>query len=218
MLFLYGTRESFLSDEIDRENACLKCKSIGIHVAHYQRYFHVFFLPTFPIGKSLKVKCLSCAAEQQQCATTALLARHNVAPKTPVRFWAGTFLAVIAITAFASLIFSIKQENQEYIQNPRIGDIYTYYDSVTFESGETQKANQYFKVYNVKGDSVYLIQGNYAFKGYVRLSELLKKDDLFTDWYVSFHKTQIKDLYDKDKITSIYRSDKAPYEAGESSE
>lgn len=213
MFILHGSKEEFLSETIDQQNACLKCRGLGIHVAHYQRYYHFFFLPAFPLGKSLRVRCLICGAQQEHCATTALVAIHKSPAKTSLKYWLGTLFILIVVISFYSIIRKNSMDEKSYIENPMIGDIYTLHDSVTFENGRKQKAYQYLKVYKVTNDSIFIIDSNLAHEGYMSISKVLEKEDLFTDRLHAFPRQAILELFNEDRISSVHRPKVIPNEA-----
>jgi hypothetical protein len=96
MFILTGSRTILLTQTVERDIACPMCDSKQIRVTVHQSYHHIFFLPTFPLGKQLEIRCLACTAAQQDCATPELIKKHYP-QKTSIKYWTGTLLILIAI-------------------------------------------------------------------------------------------------------------------------
>jgi len=132
------------------------CDSKQIKVTVYQRYHHIFFLPTFPLGKQLEIRCLACTAAQQDCATPVLIKKHYP-QKTNIKYWTGTFIILIAIAAITFSLRNYDSEKVIYLKQPVAGDVYSF----TLFVGK-EEMTQHMKVINVKGDSIEFIKSEYV--------------------------------------------------------
>ena len=61
MIFLFGIKRNLLARDLLEACECPNCKKDNQLVAsRYGSYFHFFFIPIFPTGKSLDVQCMYC--------------------------------------------------------------------------------------------------------------------------------------------------------------
>lgn len=207
MIIISGTRSTFHSQTTDKEIPCAMCGSKNIHVVVYQRYHHIFFLPTFPIRKLLEVRCISCSAAQQDCATTELIAKHYPR-KTNIKYWTGTFVILI----LAALLWLSMQNSdsiqrphtptqEDYLDKPEAGDIYAFRRAST-----GNESSQYLKIVNVTQDTIIVVKSK-VFRTYHNdvKTFLDKNSHIFKGKPVPMHYAKLRDLYNEHYGVFIYR-------------
>lgn len=124
-MIIFGTKESVVGNSDAHRQFCPLCQNKAVQVVHFKSYFHLYYIPMFPIKSRTAVGCHSCGVVSKDItepnAPLAQLARNVPAPKTPKYMFAGlgviSLLMVIGVWA---------------------GSRPTSYDTV---SGEKQKAN-----------------------------------------------------------------------------
>lgn len=100
MFILYGQIPVCINRDVDKNQSCSNCNSDGVNVAVYRSYYHVFFLPLFPVGnKSAEITCPNCREQKWFKGQTAL---YEQATRTPLYFYTGT-LIVAGIVLLAVL-------------------------------------------------------------------------------------------------------------------
>jgi hypothetical protein len=62
MLIFFGIRSTVIKQQkIERETTCPKCQATNSFVSCTNaRYFHIFWIPIFPLGKSTVIVCSNC--------------------------------------------------------------------------------------------------------------------------------------------------------------
>lgn len=104
-MIIYGTRSRELGSEWIQEN-CPKCNasnSLNMHI--FQRYAHIFWIPTFPIGKIGISQCSSCQdvkkENQMQPEIKSLLPEIKSRTKAPIWMWSGMVLVIAILGVLA---------------------------------------------------------------------------------------------------------------------
>jgi hypothetical protein len=205
MLLLHGSKYEEISTSIEEEITCSYCKSGPLKLIYYQKFRHIFFLPVFPTGKALEIYCYSCGAANEECISKELVLK-NPKPKTPVKYWIGTFIILV----FAALIYlTIHQEDQETnecLNNPQIGDIYTIYSFLKLNNGQENNVYSFFKIDAITKDSIEMLIGDYFYSYYPDINEILEsKVSVFTSHHQLLPKSALVQMKEKDQIKSIYR-------------
>ncbi len=105
MFFIFGTRKSKLRSYIS-ESSCNYCnteKSIIFSV--FQNYFHVFWIPLFPLWKEVRSSCIHCKQNKgyrdfsSEMKANAILYKNK--SKTPI------YTYIILLIVFTLFIISI---------------------------------------------------------------------------------------------------------------
>lgn len=110
MLFLFGTRASKIKTvQLQGQTQCPHCESQNSFIATtYARYFHVFWIPFFPLLKSTILECSHCKKSYDvdgspESVKAALSKTHELdAPKRPIWHGCGC-LILVAIIAFSMI-------------------------------------------------------------------------------------------------------------------
>ncbi|WP_394764568.1 hypothetical protein [Stenotrophomonas sp.] len=58
MIIVYGTRSS--ASETRLATPCGNCRQPALTQSDWNQYFHVMFIPTFPVGKQRTIHCQAC--------------------------------------------------------------------------------------------------------------------------------------------------------------
>ena len=115
MVFLFGIKPNLLARAYLENCKCPNCEKENTLVASkYGSYFHVFFIPFFPTGKSIEIGCAYCNRKfdgKKYLSTDIFEAmnrnRHFVTKKRPVWHLSGCMgcsgLILLVITGLALL-------------------------------------------------------------------------------------------------------------------
>ena len=139
-MILFGYRSNRRDIVEDRMCKCPRCG--GGPMAHniFRNYFHIWYIPFFPLNKKMISKCMSCGAEVNQNELppgTKEQAFMNSAKRTPVCMFSGVMLFFLAGgIAFATSSFR-KDKNtateftQKETDDQKVGE----YDKVKDDYG-----------------------------------------------------------------------------------
>lgn len=127
-MIFYGSKAT----KIGTESLFDKCSNCGtsnsMEMVVYQRYAHIYWIPFFPIGKTVGTYCSHCkqVLPNKEFSDTLKISFSNLkaASKTPVWTFTGLALAAVLIVWGVSMSKQKDQQNAALIVDPRKGDIY----------------------------------------------------------------------------------------------
>ncbi len=99
-MIIYGTKGSLLNKERKNAIPCNRCHQTEAHnISIYGRYFYLYWIPFFPIGKKGFSECLNCKSTLEPQGMSPQLRneynRIDENTKSPITHWIG--LLVIGI-------------------------------------------------------------------------------------------------------------------------
>jgi hypothetical protein len=205
MIFFFGQRHKVLKTYSDRDFVCENCNSPRLNYVVRQQYYHLLWIPIFPIDKYVGTRCNSCGLTRKEIYSQNG-ASFNKETKTPIYMY--SWLILIGLLIIYAIINSaiVSRKEKEYIKSPLKGDVY----SIKFKDDKNQNAYSLIKIVNVANDSIYFFQSNVY---YNQIIYSLKRNEYFViDTFVN-SVTEITKMYNEGTITNIYRNyeDKAGF-------
>lgn len=157
-MIIYGTNGS-KGQIIQTAETCPSCgQSQTIVIAPYHRYFHLFWIPIFPIGKEYAIGCEACGhiIDKKDFHFSSEINSHIKAPKW---HFIGLFL-IIALFAYFIIDHTIEEKSNkstaiEYISTPAVGDVYEFYL-------KESKEYSLMKVVEIEDDTICVVFNEYA--------------------------------------------------------
>lgn len=202
-MIIYGLRNGGAKVMPEGGYPCTHCGQLSsVHFIYSQRYFHVFWIPVFPVGKAGASQCMHCkqvlTEKEMPVATKNDYHAAKSKTKTSVRYFTG----LIAFGLFALLlsykVSRLRAAEKTYIQTPRIGDVYEI----------KQRNNQYtlYRVAFVDGDKVSVNPHLYEADKSSGLSKIKKqhKND-YSDSFMVFSKKELVDMQNNHIIRDVDR-------------
>lgn len=169
-MIFYGTKGAHLKSK--KING-VKCGHCGEQLSHtisvYGKYFYIYWIPIFPLGKKVISECDHCKAtsDRKEMSEPLKLAADNVKRevKTPITYWIGSLIiaGLIAFGVYASS--QHKKDLVTFINAPAANDIIEYKSS---DDGYST-----LKITKVTADSVYVVANTMEIS---RKSKLYKID------------------------------------------
>jgi zinc-ribbon family len=158
-MIFYGTNSSNLKTGTLRNVSCPHCATdSSMNYSIYGKYFYIYWIPVFPIGRTNIAECNHCKAtynlkDLDQSVQNKFQQEQDRNPvKTPIKLYSGLIIgAIIAIGVFA---FALKSDadSEDFAKNPKVGDV--FYE--TTASGKFSTS----VVTKIDKDSVYVLQNN----------------------------------------------------------
>ncbi len=109
MFLIYGRKKAKIKSITDHIGACTSCNSIGLKIEIYREYFHLFWIPFFPIGvKESKVTCTSCGKPNDY---NPRVKDVEAVTRTPVYLFSGIILVVVLIALLVNSNLNTQKEN-----------------------------------------------------------------------------------------------------------
>jgi len=197
MLIIYGRKSANIKSDINHEHVCSNCNKLDLGIKVYRDYFHIFFLPFFPISyKEVKIRCNNCGEPKY---IEPLQKQYEKSTRTP--FYMYTWLILIGGLILFGLVanFSAQKENAQLVADPHIGDVY----AVRQHKNDTI-IYYFLKVSRINGDTIVVYHNNFVYYGSMNK---FNEDDFFIegDEY-SFMREDLKEMFEKDEINSVYRN------------
>jgi hypothetical protein len=199
MLFLIGTRDSNIKNGILLDETCPKCKTENeLYFSIYRKYTHLTFIPLFPVGKSVFIKCYDCQEnlDYEDLFESSQLKLRNEKLDSSIWMYSGVVILALFLIFTANNYFDKKNETALLIKNPIEGDIYNLKLSNGYYSN--------MRIDKVTHDSIYTTHNDFdAYMPYE--ADDLDKAENYSDRKVSYSKTAIMKLYENDEIIKIRR-------------
>ncbi|GMT49061.1 MAG: hypothetical protein IEMM0008_0600 [bacterium] len=107
-MIIWGTNEKEISN-VSITESCGNCDQKELSLSINQRYFDLFWVPCFPLGKTSQTECSNCKNvldEDEMSQEVKIMAdKEKKKSKTPKKYFMGTFI-LIALFVLGSLFGS----------------------------------------------------------------------------------------------------------------
>lgn len=208
----YGTRGKVHEDNNFKSDPCDNCGSSSFTLLTVLKYFHIYWIPFFSLGRKHTLICTKCGKNINKfdADTKRDIKNSEKQPKISIFHFSGIFLVIAGI--IASIISSnIDQKNTaEYVKSLQPND-YIVFD-IGKMYGEEAVENNYkygiIKISDLKKDQYGCRIPNFTFKRvssalkYIRKNKI-KESDYMDKFYMN--KEHIKYYYDNGSILKVYR-------------
>ena len=201
-MIVYGQKAVHLnSKKLPTSITCSVCNTQGsIIMSLYSKHAHLFWIPTFPIGKIGVSECQHCKSVLQHKEMPEKLKREyqklKEDSKTPVWQYSGILL-IAGLFAFGAYSSGKSNEKElEYIAAPLAGDVYEY--KIEYRKYTT------LKVSSVSNDSVFVIPNNYEISKSSKIHKIDKPEN-YADFSYGISRKKLKEMHDSNEIIDVNR-------------
>lgn len=190
-MIFYGTNSSRLKDGQLNNVTCPNCENqTSMTYGVFGKYFYLYWIPIFPIGKTNVLECNSCKKTfklkelPNQIKQKFELEKHS---GIPILHFSGLAIIACIVAYFSYSSSKHKELEAEYIKEPAIGDVY---------SVESESAGHYtaMRVASITQDSIYVLFNDYEIDKKSSIDQIDKNENY----------TDVKDGYTKEEIISLY--------------
>jgi len=192
MFIIYGRKKARIKQFTDTQASCKSCKSFDLGIKVYKDFYHIFFIPFFPVGaKTIEMRCKSCGEPNRDLS---LQSHYEQQAKTPFYLFSGLILVAALIGWLFLYIEADRKEEIKFVAAPEVGDVY----------GIRKEKNYYFlRLSQVKGDTVLAYHSNLIYTGYV---SKMNADDYFVkEEEMIFTKKELKEMLERREINDVER-------------
>lgn len=198
MIFFYGIRTKFIKAIEALNEVCANCNKAGfMSLQYYQRYFHVFWIPTIPLGKTCYSVCGNCKQTLDKSKMSVTLRekadREKSNVKAPLLYLLGPVIWAAIIGGFILIGYIGSYFNHKnvdkYVVDPKVNDVYV------MEGNQGKYLPM--KIKKVQGDKVIFLLGTYE---YEKGSDAEDDDDV-ADYY-----SNDEDTYTKQELQNLNKS------------
>ena len=200
-MIFYGTNSSRLKNGQIQNVNCPNCNNqTSMNYSVFGKYFYIYWIPFFPLGKVNVLECNSCARTYKLKELPEQIQRKFEVEKhagIPFLHFSGLAIIILAITYFSYSNSKHKEDEAKFIKEPMIGDVYSV-------KAESYGHYTTMKVVNVTKDSVHVIYNDYEIDKKTAIYKIDKEVN-YTDYDVAYSKKEIISLYDDQTIYNIDR-------------
>lgn len=195
MIFIYGRRKAKIKTTTDHIGACTTCDSIGLEFDIFRDYFHLFWIPLFPVGdKESKVRCIKCGKPNN---FNPRVKHFESVTRTPIYLYSGPLLFLTLIIVLVIANINTQKEKALFIADPKVGDVYRMRKDV----GDS--TFYYFaRIARIQSDTVIVYPNTFRYFRYVY--KLNDQDHFVTEEFY-YTKKELKELFEKGEINSVER-------------
>lgn len=196
MFIIYGKKAAKIKSDTNQQHICQNCKDFDLDIKVYRLYFHVFFIPLFPLGpKEVKIRCNNCGESKW---IAPLQQHYEKVSRTPFYLYGGVILIAGIILACVVKNHIDGKNNAQFVADPRVGDVYT------IRRVERDTTFYYFlKVSQVKGDTIAAYHNNLVYYDYV--SQFDSTDFFTKEEEFQYLKKDLKEMLEKEEINDVKR-------------
>jgi hypothetical protein len=197
MFIIYGRRTVRIKKYKDNQHPCRSCGVFDLEVKVYRDYYHLFFIPIFPVGdKPVKIKCNICG---QPMRLDTIRKHYECVSRTP--FYLYTIPILVGILSIALVIGNLKTQKKKaaFVADPKVGDVYR------IRKDENNSTTYFFlRLESIRGDTVIEYHNNLEYHGFITK---LNDDDFFVkEEELYFTKHELKEMLDRREINSVERN------------
>lgn len=208
-MIVYGIGSKLLKEATVENVTCPSCEHPSSVMSAHQRYFDLFWIPIFPLGKKIVLVCPNCDHVTEEKNFTDEFKQSSKKLKsslsTPKYMFTGLAIILLLISYVGYGVYQDDELNSDYINNPIIGDVYNMYD----ETQETEFKYYYYKISAIEGDSIYVYVNDYYYNG--TANELDPADGFYDEFEIGFHKDEMLNMFTSGEIKVAYRNYKASF-------
>lgn len=201
-MIVYGTGSKLLKEASAENIPCSNCEHKTSTISVYQKYFDLFWIPTFPIGKAAFLECANChnvtKEKAMQPEQKALVKNLKKSLKTPLYTFSGLGVILLIVGGFIISGMMTDGEKEDYYNEPQSGDVY----SILYPEDTSEYKHMFYKITQIGEDSIYFLASYYS---YISSATVLEPKDAFIDYEFGIAKTEMKEWHEADRIKNIYR-------------
>ncbi len=196
MVYIYGRRKTRIKKITDYEGLCSNCNSNGLTIEIYREYYHLFWIPLFPVGAKDGIAICNKCGTRNDYNPRVIHFESNT--KTPIYLYLGlmVFMSLILMGIYKNI--KTDKDNDLFISEPKIGDVYRLK-----EKDENGMFYYFLKVVRIQNDTIIVYPNTLQYFGIV---SMLNYDDYFVNQELFYSKIELKELLGKGDINAIYRS------------
>lgn len=200
-MIIYGWRASKRKTEEAPGQICENCQSENsTFLVVLSRYVHIFWIPFFPIGKTVKSVCHNCKAELKAKKMNPELKEYAIQLKneTSIPKWQFLGLGLLGIFILLTVYFGMRSDAEKaaFFSDPQINDVYEY---KVFDGYYST-----MRIFDMVGDSIMFEDNEYGIDKKYSLSQI-EHDTSYQGMFSTYHKDELKEMFDNEDIFDIKR-------------
>jgi hypothetical protein len=209
-MILWGTTKRKLKEGQIAQDTCPICESrTTMRYDVFGTYLHIFWIPTIPVRKTKVLECDTCGEFSFLNEFSKRFQdkfKTEVSTPYPIWFFSGLALAIVCIYALIVLLSDRGVIDQNYIDTPQIGDVYTIkVDQPKEHSNDYSSYYTVMKVTKVTKDSLEVMLNTETVKKSYTYYLIDKPEHYNLKLIKRFSKEQLQSLYKTNYIKAVNR-------------
>ena len=201
-MIFYGTNSSRLKNGQINNVTCPNCENqTSMNYSVFGKYFYIYWIPLFPIGKENVLECNSCKRTYKlKELPEQIIRKFELEKHSGIPFLHFSGLAIIAcvIAYFSYSNSKDKELEANFIKAPAIGDVYSL-------NSESKGHYTTLRINTVTNDSIFVVFNDYEIDKKTDTNKI-DKDENYTDAELGYSKKEILSLYAAKTIYKIKRN------------
>ena len=189
MIVFYGTKGKVIAGPQKQGVACSSCGNATQNTFGVLRYFHIFWIPLFPIKREVGTEC-------PQCKQTIVGKEVSDTVRNSVKeavFTTGKVLPMFTGLVILAIIFGYagylgtQQSKKEaaYLASPAVNDYYIVKFGEFFKYDDNKYPYGILKVTNISGGTMEVLVSNYAYESSSGARQAISKGETGKKEYYS---------------------------------
>lgn len=213
-MIFFGSRGKTITGQVVDAVQCPSCENDLFVTFGVLRYFHLYWIPTFPTSKTVGIECTHCKRtlvdkELPEGLSKQIKSTLFTKKKTLPMF--SGLIIIACLTLFGA--FAIQQENIEeaaYIEQPAVNDLYTVNFTKIFNDTDPEYKYGIIRVKHLSSKQAELQVSNIAYNKASGARKDIRKGKTSTDSYytkelLTVDISKLKDMKESRAIHSIER-------------
>jgi predicted RNA-binding Zn-ribbon protein involved in translation (DUF1610 family) len=198
-MLIWGTRAKLLLSKLILFK-CANCGEQNQLFCIFQKYLHLFWIPTIPFGKETILECQNCKKVLEKHEFSAELKTalnlENTTPSAP--FWMYSGLALIVFFSVYFYIEDLKTEQQTkiYISAPAKGDVAIL---------KTEGKYGIIKLQLINENEIQFFASKYLYNSVSKAKKSLEKDSSQSDFFSKENYVMSLEKYKSGEIEYVNR-------------
>lgn len=213
-MIIYGTKHRTINGSPMEAEACSHCGQTAFNSYGLMRYFHLYHIPTVPLGKTVGVQCMHCKRNRTGKELPTELTHRLKAALFSAKHTLTSMIGLIVLLLVAVALYTgVKESNAregELIAAPAAGDLYTIRFSKVL--GMENEGYDYglMKATRVMGELVSLTVSNVGYNKAKGIRKDISKGKVndagyFSESEVAFTINDLQAFHASNGITAIKR-------------
>ena len=195
--------------------ACPSCGKEELHQLSIYKYFHLFWIPTFPYRKKKELECTHCRAvfEEKEIPESVKPALVPFASGMPASLFSGIAVILALIVFLEYNVAESRMNDVAYLSAPKANDMYVVEypkDSASYKQGLRYGVLKVVGVGDGSGKDIQLVQSNYGYEYWSDAAKQLRKGaiilkDFFDNDVIDSSVTRLKEMHSEGSIKRVVR-------------
>jgi len=193
---IYGLGSKKLGEIKISNEACPDCKELNTVFLHGSvKYFHIFWIPVFPVYKKKVTICHSCEKEMPKKKRSQSLKNKIELEKSNFKIPIYLFTGLIIILGLITFLEYNSKKHKDFVKD-RIHHLKEN-DVIVFKQSSDEYS--FAKIEEVKNDTIYFVNSNYSLNEIPSITDYIdgieEKEDFFSEEIYLYSQKEIDSLH-----------------------